>query len=216
MIKVLVAEDHHIVRNGLVSLLQKESDICVIGEAVNGKQVIQKMEEGLQPDIILTDLNMPEIGGLELLTKLQLLPKPPKVLFLSMIDDNNYVVEAIKGGACGYILKNVSESEMFFAIRHIAAGNMYVCSELSINMIKKSFIAPQTFVKARNGSTGPSKREMEVLALIAEGYTNSEIADKLFTSRRTVEGHRQNLIDKTGARNTAALIRYAIVNRIIE
>jgi len=215
LIKVLLAEDHNIVRNGIRSLLDKQPDMTVVGEAINGLEVLQKIED-TEVDLVLTDINMPHLNGLAMLDEIKGKSPEIKVLFLSMLDHENYVLQAIANGASGYLLKSVSEEEMMFAIRHIIAGNLYICSELTLRLISKFVTIAEEIGKELKVSIDLSKREMEILLLIAEGYTNNEIAEKLFTSRRTVEGHRQNLLEKTGARNTATLIRFAVRNGIID
>lgn len=216
MIKIILADDHNIVRNGIKSLLEKEPDVQIMAEATDGQQVLDLLTGGAQPDIILTDVNMPIMNGMELTAHIKSQFPKVKIMVLSMLDHEQYVVQAFKAGASGYILKNVSADELTFSIRHICNYNeRYVCSELSLRLLDKLIFAPEVLMNDSTESLDLSKREIEVLALIAEGYTNQEIAEKLFTSKRTVEGHRQNLIDKTGTRNTAALIRFAIVNNII-
>ena len=216
MIKVLLAEDHNIVRNGIRSLLDKQSDIDVVGEATDGLEVLQKLEKGMKVDLVLTDINMPQLNGLALLEELKNKSPEIKVLILSMLDHENYVMQAVNNGAGGYLLKNVSEEELIFAIRHVSAGNLYVCSELTSKLVTKLSSIPAENNKELKVAIDLSRREIEILLLIAEGFTNNEIAEKLFTSRRTVEGHRQNLLEKTGARNTATLIRFAVRNGIID
>jgi DNA-binding NarL/FixJ family response regulator len=130
-----------------------------------------------------------------------------------MLDHENYIKQTITAGASGYLLKNIDIEQMLFAIRHIAAGGRYICSEIVFEMLKKQLDSPTEVVTGQ--AVDLSQREEEVLHLIADGFTNQEIADKLFTSRRTVEGHRQNLLEKTGTKNTATLIRYAIRTSII-
>ena len=216
MIKIILAEDHNVVRNGIRSLLEKETDIKIIAEATNGKMALQLLEEGMQPDIILADINMPEMNGTEMVAAIKQNYPDVKVIMLSMLDHEKYVLQAFKAGATGYILKNVNPMELVFALRHVVAtGEKYVCNEISIKMLEKLMQAPDTHLDIDQSNIDFSKREAEILSLIAEGYTNQEIADKLFTSKRTIEGNRQSLIEKTGTRNTAALIRYAILHSII-
>ena len=216
MIKVLLAEDHNIVRNGIRSLLDKQADINVVGEATNGLEVLHIVDKGVKPDVVLTDINMPNLNGLALIEQLRQRLPDVKVLILSMLDHENYVMQAVGAGASGFLLKNVGEEEMMFAIRHVSAGNLYVCSELMSKFIAKVSSIPQEDDNEIKVAIDLSRREIEILLLIAEGLTNNEIAEKLFTSRRTVEGHRQNLLEKTGARNTATLIRFAVRNGIID
>ena len=216
MIKVLLAEDHNIVRNGIRSLLDKQADINVVGEATDGLEVLHIVDKGVKPDIVLTDINMPNLNGLALIEQLRQRLPDVKVLILSMLDHENYVMQAVGAGASGFLLKNVGEEEMRFAIRHVSAGNLYVCSELMSKFIARVSSIPQEDENEIKVAIDLSRREIEILLLIAEGLTNNEIAEKLFTSRRTVEGHRQNLLEKTGARNTATLIRFAVRNGIID
>jgi DNA-binding NarL/FixJ family response regulator len=216
MIKIILAEDHNVVRNGIRSLLEKESDIQVVAEATNGNEALKLLKEGLTPDIMLADVNMPEMNGMEMVAQISEHYPSVKVIMLSMLDNEKYIMQAFKAGATGYILKNVNAGELVFAIRHVCMSHeRYLCNELSLRLLDKLIHTPESVFDIDSSDIDISKREAEVLALISEGYTNQEIADKLFTSKRTIEGHRQSLIEKTGTRNTAALIRYAIVNGII-
>jgi len=215
LISVLLAEDHNIVRNGIKSLLDSESNISVVGEAANGKEAIRILEDNTPINLAIVDLNMPGMGGSELIQYLSSNFKALKILVLSMSDHEKYVSESFNAGAHGYLLKNVSRDELVFAVKHLMADGQYICSELSLRMLSKlaNHEVAQTEI---DGFADFTKRELEVLKLIAEGYTNNEIAEKLFTSRRTVEGHRQSLIEKTGVSNSAALIMHAFRNGIIK
>jgi DNA-binding NarL/FixJ family response regulator len=212
MINILLAEDHNLVRNGIKSLLDKEKELHVSGEGINGHEVLQLLTDDPTVDVILADMNMPGMSGLELIIKTKELYPHIKVIILSMLDHEKYVSQAFNAGANGYLLKNVSADELVFALKHVHIGGKYLCSELSFRLLEKLIYSAET---PDLPDVEFSKREIEVLALIAEGHTNTEIADKLFTSKRTVEGHRQSLIDKTNSRNTATLIKYAIINGII-
>ncbi|HEY0053957.1 MAG TPA: response regulator transcription factor [Pedobacter sp.] len=216
MINILLAEDHTIVRNGIKSLLEKQDGLNVIAEANNGLEVLELLEGGVDVDIVLSDINMPGLSGMDLIEPLKKVAPDLKVLILSMLDHENYVLKALANGASGYILKNVREEEMVFAIRHIMAGNSYICSDITEKMMSMLSAAPDPSTRESKSKIDLSKREAEVLLLIADGLTNNEIAEKLFTSRRTVEGHRQNLLEKTGARNTAALIRFSVNHGLID
>ena len=214
MINVLLAEDHNIVRNGIKSLLDNEANIRVIGEAANGQEAILLLKQQSNVNLVVADLNMPGMSGNDLISHLRANHPNLKIVILSMSDHEKYVSEAFNAGADGYLLKNVSKDELIFALKHVMAGGQYICSELSVRM----FVKTSNYNSAREdveGFTDFTKRELEVLKLIAEGFTNSEIADKLFTSRRTIEGHRQSLIEKTGVSNSAALIVHAFRNGII-
>lgn len=208
-IKIVLAEDHHIVRNGIKSLLQQEEGIEIIGEAENGNQVFSLIDGGVIPDILIADINMPEMDGLTLASQLNNEYPGIKVIILSMMDHEKYIFQAFNSGVKGYLLKNASIQEMMFAISHIHQGHEYICSEVSFKIFKKVANMPENNDQKTLRDFVFTPREMEILKLTSEGYTNIEMANKLFTSRRTIEGHRQSLIDKTGAKNSAALIVYA-------
>ncbi len=216
MSRVLLIEDHNVVRDGIKFLLEKEKDLHVVAEATNGKQTLELLEKGLNIDIILADINMPEMNGMEMTAQVKKKFPHIKVIILSMLDHDKYIIEAFKAGASAYILKNVTAAELVFAIKHICTTNeQYICREIALRLLNKLINKQDVTIIDELEEIDISKREIEVLTLIAEGFTNMEIADKLYTSKRTVEGHRQNLIDKTGSRNTAALIRYAILSGLI-
>jgi DNA-binding NarL/FixJ family response regulator len=211
MIRIILAEDHKIVRDGIKKLLDQEQDFQIVGDAVNGLEVTQLLDQGVEANIILVDMNAPEIPGPDIIKKIKDNARGAKVVVLTMLDDEKHVLEAFKAGANGYILKNAGSDELIFAIRHINGNGRYVCSELALRFLDRLIHQQNTLFT----NVEPTKREAEVLQMIAEGMTNQEIADKLFTSKRTIEGHRQNLLDKTGSRNTAALIKFAILKGMI-
>jgi len=215
-IKVLLADDHTIVRNGIVALLEKEQDIEIVAEANNGEEVLALLKSGIETDVILTDINMPDMNGMELINTLSDGYPKIKVLVLTMLEQEKYVVKSLDAGASGYLLKNVNIDEIIFAIKQITSGYKYICTGISLKLLAQvndRYVVGSSQNKL-NGDI--SKREIEILTLIAQGFTNSEIAEKLFTSKRTIEGNRQNLLEKTGTKNTAALISFVIRNRIID
>ena len=215
MIQVLLAEDHNIVRNGIKMLLGSDKEIHVAGEATNGKEALDFISGNEGIDVILADINMPELDGISLIKEAHKLKPDIKVVILSMHDNDKYVSQAFQEGASGYLLKSVSADEMIFSLKHVKAGGKYLCSELSIKMLEKLSQKSVNSVSENVSNIEFSMREIEVLHLIADGLTNSEMSEKLFLSKRTIEGHRQSLIEKTGSKNTAALIRYAVLNGII-
>ena len=215
MLNVLLAEDHNIVRNGIKMLLETDSAINILGEAVNGREVLDFIRSGQKVDVVLADINMPELDGITLTSELKILSPKTKVVILSMHDTEKYVIEAFTAGASGYLLKNVSADELIFSLKHTNAGGKYLCSELSMSMMNRVINDGNSPVSTVPSNIEFSAREIEVLNLIAEGLTNMEMSEKLFISKRTIEGHRQSLIDKTGSRNTATLIRYAVQNGLI-
>jgi DNA-binding NarL/FixJ family response regulator len=209
-IRVLIVDDHAVVRSGLKLLLEAEPGIEPIGEAENGSRAVFEAIE-LQPDVVLLDLVMPETGGLESMpTLLQSVPDA-KVLVLSMQDDPRYVREAFAAGASGYLLKEAADVELVAAIRAVAAGERYVHPTLGARMVAADATARQ------RAETDPlSDREREVLHLLALGHTNQEIADMLFISVRTAETHRAHIMRKLGLTTRAELVRYAIAEGLLE
>lgn len=215
MLQVLLVEDHNIVRNGIKMLLETDKDINVVAEAENGVEALAFLATGKKVDIILADINMPELDGMMLLKELKRMNIASLMVMLSMHDNEKYVIQAFKAGAMGYLLKNVSAEELIFSLKHVNSGGKYLCSELSMRMLEKCSQNASLSIEYPEVSHDFSDREIEILTLIAEGLTNIEISEKLFISKRTVEGHRQGLIEKTGSRNTAVLIHYAILNGLI-
>ncbi|WP_207423181.1 LuxR C-terminal-related transcriptional regulator [Desertivirga brevis] len=211
MVNIFIVEDQSIARDGIKTLMEKEPGFRVIGETKSDIEAINKLSEVDRAEVFLTGLDQIDQDKLALVESIKERFPDTKVVCLTTAVDQKYISKVFKAGASGYLLKSVSQDEMIFAVKHIAAGEKYICSELSIKLVQHLINAPYS----NNLQVELSRRESEVLALIAEGYTNNEIANKLFTSRRTVEGHRQNLLDKTNTRNTAALIRYAVKNGLV-
>ncbi|HUH17951.1 response regulator transcription factor [Albibacterium sp.] len=216
MLKIILAEDHNIVRNGIRALLESEGGIKVVGEATNGQKVLNIIAKEDHIDLVLADINMPVMDGIELIKNLKANYPKIRLVILSMLDNEKYVAQAFSEGACGYLLKSVSADELIFAIKHVSGGGRYLCSELSIKMLERLMHSPLSNQTVFEDAIDFSSREIEVLNLIAEGLTNHEMSEKLFLSKRTIEGHRQSLIEKTGSRNTAALIRYAVLNGLVQ
>lgn len=212
MVKIVIAEDHLVVLNGVKLLLESQSDLEVIDQGTNGNEVLEIMSKGNIPDVLITDINMADMDGLELISKVKVQYPSVRIIVLSMLNNLQHVLQAFKNGANGYLVKNVGYEEMLYAIRHVAKGGQFICEEIGGIMLDTLKKSPTAFLNIEQimEKMGLSEREMEVLELIGEGYTNMQIADKLFLSKRTVEGHRQNLLEKTGVKNTAALIKYAI------
>lgn len=219
MIKIILVEDHLVVRNGIKLLLDTQENVQVIAEANNGVEALSFLEEGVVPDLFITDINMPEMDGIQLCRKLTQLYPEIRVIILSMLSATQNVVQAFENGAKGYLVKNVSYDELLFGINHISKGGRYLCEELAMLLLDRvSSQASELEAHDQNelvSEMGLSERELEVLQLISDGYTNLEIADRLFLSKRTVEGHRQNLIEKSGVKNSASLIKFAVVNSLV-
>jgi DNA-binding NarL/FixJ family response regulator len=218
MIKLIIADDHKLVRDGLKAMLAEKEEVQVVGEASSGNELIATLT-GSQAQVVLMDINMPEMNGLQATQHLKEHFPHVKVLVLSMMEQKKYVAEAIKAGAVGYLLKTTDSEELFHAIQLVARGEQYISTQITMNMLRNMHF-PQEEQAAISSffdedTRAISKRELEVLQLIAQGYTNQEIADQLFTSKRTIESHRQSLLEKTGSKNTATLIRYASRHHLI-
>jgi DNA-binding NarL/FixJ family response regulator len=206
MIKVLLADDHQIVLDGLKVLLQEESHIDLVGEANTGKQALQIMET--KPvDIAVLDVEMPEMDGIDTSIAIQNQFPNTKILILTMYNDQAFIRKLIEIGASGYILKNKGKEELVEAINDISEGKTYFGREVTNTLIS----GIQTIVKNKPEKDVPlTKREVDVIKLIADGKSTPQIADELFIAHSTVETHRRNLIDKTGVPNSKLLMKWAI------
>lgn len=212
MINIILADDHLVVRRGIKLLLDSQENIKVIAEADDGRKVLDILSKGTVPDIVITDIAMPEMDGLTLAGVLSKEYPSVKVIFLSMLDKSTDVSTAFDRGARAYLVKNVGYDELLFAIEYVRNGGRYICEELAFMLLDVVREQPE---RAHNiGEVAKkfdlSERELEVLQLISDGFTNLEIADRLFLSKRTVEGHRQSLIDKTKTKNSASLVKFAV------
>jgi DNA-binding NarL/FixJ family response regulator len=212
MIRIVLADDHQVVRKGFKALLSAEPDFSVIGEAGEGLEALNLVER-LQPEIVVLDLMMSGINGLEVTR--QLSKKSPKtsVVILSMHSNEAYVLEALRSGAKAYILKESSPEELIKAIREVSCGRRYLSSPLSERAIEA--YTRKTEVKEPEPYDQLTTREREILQLAAQGCTNTEIAKRLFISSRTVETHRTNLMRKLDLHNHIQLIQFAIQHGII-
>ncbi len=212
MTTIVLADDHHVVRQGLRVLLEGQPDFQLVGEAGDGLEAIQ-LTERLKPDVLLIDLMMPSLNGLEATRQVSQRSPHTRVVILSMHANEAYVLEALRNGAAGYVLKDSSAADLVHAVREVVAGRRYLSSPLSERAIEAYM------QKASTVTSDPyemlTNREREVLHLAAEGYTNAEIADQLSISPRTAETHRANLMHKLGLRTHTDLIRYALRRGIL-
>jgi two-component system, NarL family, response regulator NreC len=209
VIKVVLVDDHAVVRSGLRLLLEAHEDIEVIGEAGNAKDAIFRAR-ALKPDVMLLDVVMPGDGGIDVLPKLLKESPETKVLVLSMQDDPSYVREAFAAGASGYVLKEAADEEVVSAVREIANGGHYVHPTLGARMV-----AAEAQERAAAEADPLSEREREVLRLLALGHTNQEIAQKLYISVRTAESHRAHVMQKLRLSSRAELVRYALAQDLL-
>lgn len=210
-VKVLVTDDHQIIVDGLKSLLNNSEDIKVIGEANNGREAI-KIIENVEVDIVLMDIDMPVMNGIETLREISRRRLDVKVIILSMHHETGMIKSLIDLGAMGYLLKSSSQEELFTAIRKVAGGQQFFSTQVTLSLLNK----PQNLHNSESEAAGLlTERETEILKLIAEGFSNKEIGTKLFISHRTVDTHRTNLMKKLQVENIAGLISYAIKNGIV-
>lgn len=214
--KIILAEDHHIVRHGVKVLLETDQDLEIIAEAIDGQQVLDFFDSGCQFDIVLSDINMPLVDGISLISELKNRGSNAKVIILTMHENEQYVQHAFQVGASGYLFKSVKEEELIYAIKHVYSGGYYLCSDLAMNLLKKNSCNYFSIREHDGFNANFNSREIEVLELIADGFTNQQMSEKLFLSKRTIEGHRQSLIDKSGAANTASLVSFALRNAVIK
>lgn len=213
LINILIVDDHKIVRDGIISSLKNFENLNVVGEASNGKAVLDLLAR--KPvDVVLMDISMEDMDGIEATGIIRNNYPDAKILALTMHEDESHIVRMLKAGAMGYILKNVSMDGLIKAIQTVARGEAYFSRKVS-DTIMARFVSAKT-AKKSTGFDHLTKREKEILKLIAEGLTNHEIAERLFISSRTVDTHRRNLIQKLQVKNTAGLVRMAIKNGIVE
>jgi len=208
-IRVLIVDDHAVVRAGLRLLIDAEQDMETVGEAGNVRDAIFELRSA-SPDLVLMDIVMPGESGLEGVPKLLHERAEVRVLVLSMHDDPHYVREAFAAGASGYILKEAADAEVVQAIRDVAAGGRYVHPELGARLI-----AADSDQQRRADADPLSEREREILTLLAHGHTNQEIAQKLFISVRTAETHRAHVMQKLRLGSRAELVSYALANGLL-
>lgn len=208
MVKIIIADDHAVLREGLRSLLNSIEGWQVVAEAKDGFQVFPLLEEHL-PDLLILDLSMPNLGGLETLARVQKLKKKPAILILSAREDDISVTEAIEGGANGYVPKSSDAEELQFAIRALLKGQTYISPTVAKGLV------------TRDAATGSplsplTSREREIMKLLAEGRPNREIAKLLHISPRTIDSHRANILKKLGINSNAELVQFALKYGLIE
>lgn len=205
-IKVLIVDDHAIVRSGLRSILLAEPLLQLVGEATGGNEAIKLVAE-LDPDVLVLDISMPDLDGISVTKQLKSVHPDLKILILTIHEDKAILREAIRSGAAGYILKKAAEADLIAAIQIVLRGDMYV----DPSMVREIIEDPPGALNSQNKSISEplTPREIDVLKLIVQGYTNRQIGEKLTISVRTVEGHRANLSSKLGLGNRVELVRYA-------
>lgn len=211
--RILLADDHAILRTGLRFMLSSQEDLEIIGEASTGTETV-KQSETLQPDLILLDLSMPGMGGLDVLPILRRLAPSSKILVLTMHDDKHYMNQALQNGASGYVLKKAADTELITAIRAVLEGEIYIHHSL-MRFLLEDLLPVRDSPHPTELWDSLSEREQEVLRLVALGFTSAEVAEKLTLSAKTVETYRARGMEKLGLRNRAALVQFALSRGLI-
>ena len=214
MIRVVVADDQGMVRSGFSVLLNAQDDIEVIGEAVNGKEAIERAAD-LQPDVILMDVRMPVLDGLHATREITAMPDPPKILVLTTFDLDDYVYEALRSGASGFLLKDASADELANAVRLVAAGDALLAPGVTRRLIAEFARMGAPRAPSRKQLDGLTERESEVLALVARGMSNCEIADHLVVAEQTIKTHVSRILMKLGLRDRTQMVVLAYESGLV-
>lgn len=211
--RLVIAEDHTILREGLKALLAARAELEVVGEATDGREAVHAAEQ-LQPDLMLLDLSMPRFNGLEALKEIKRVSSETRVLVLTVHKTEDYVFTALQAGADGYVLKDSSSSELILAVQSVLRGERYLAPAIATTVVS-GYLGSKDGTSLRGGVDDLSSREREVLKLIAEGYRTKDIAECLCISPKTVEKHRSNLMDRLNLRSVSALTTYAIEKGLV-
>ena len=213
--KIVLVDDHQLIRMGITALLNSENDFEVIGEVTAAKDVLESIEEK-KPDVVLMDISLDDGDGILLTKEICKKYKEVKVIMLSMHVKEDFIQRSLKAGAAGYILKDSPKDELIRAIKEVAGGGKYFASEVSQLMVSSYVTKAGDFTDKRRKNTGLTNREVEIIRLLSDGLSNQKIADQLGISHRTVDTHRTNIMQKVKVKNVAELVKYAIVNKLIE
>ena len=211
--RIVIAEDHTILREGLRSLLCSDPDFDVVGEAEDGRDAIRCVE-ALSPDLVLMDLSMPRMNGLDAIKEIKKQNPEIKIIVLTVHKTEEYILATLQAGADGYLLKDATHSELVMAIKNVIAGKRYLSPGISEKVIE-GYLEGRRTLKTKSSWDTLTQREREILKLIAEGYKNKEVADYLYISLKTVEKHRSNLMRKLDLHNVAALTAFAVEKGLI-
>ncbi len=213
-IRILLADDHPLVRSGLSKLLESHPEFSVVGEAGDGEEAVAKTKD-LKPDVVIIDLSMPKLSGIEATKIIRKQFPRTAVLVLTMHDNEEYVYQILKSGAGGYILKNSGKNDLIAAVRAVAKGEKFFSPRVSEIMVEGYLRKAIAREEATYATVVPlTRREQEILSYIAEGLNNQQIGEKLFISPRTVDTHRTNIMQKLDIHDAANLVKYAIEKKI--
>lgn len=213
-IHILLADDHTILRAGLKMMLNAQPDMEVVGEASDGRQAITETQR-LQPDIILMDITMPEMNGIEATRQIKKLVPESRILILTMHEHDEYVFQALRAGASGYMLKEAADTELISALHIIQSGQFYL-SPMAQSVLVGDYLQRVRTGEEKDSYSSLTEREREILKLIAEGYTNNQIAERLVISPKTVDTHRTHIMDKLNLHSRAELVKYAMRRGLLE
>ncbi|HZU00593.1 MAG TPA: response regulator transcription factor [Ktedonobacteraceae bacterium] len=213
-IHILLADDHTILRAGLKMMLNAQPDMEVVGEASDGRQAITETQR-LQPDIILMDITMPEMNGIEATRQIKKLVPESRILILTMHEHDEYVFQALRAGASGYMLKEAADTELISALHIIQSGQFYL-SPMAQSVLVGDYLQRVRIGEEKDSYSSLTEREREILKLIAEGYTNNQIAERLVISPKTVDTHRTHIMDKLNLHSRAELVKYAMRRGLLE
>ncbi len=213
-IRILLADDHTILRAGLRMMLNAQPDFEVVGEAQDGRQAIQEAQK-LQPDVILMDITMPDMNGIEATRQIKKLLPETKVLVLTMHEHDEYVFQALRAGASGYMLKEAADTDLISALRVIQNGQFYL-SPTAQSVMVGDYLQRVRTGEEKDSYSNLTEREREILKLVAEGYTNNQIAERLIISPKTVDTHRTHVMDKLNLHSRAELVKYAMRRGLLE
>ena len=215
--KIVIADDHAVVRTGFSMILNYQEDMEVVATAADGVEAYQKVLEH-RPDVLILDLSMPPgESGLIATSKISESFPDTKILILTMFDDEEYLFHVLRNGAKGYILKNAPDEQLILAVRTVYQGEMYVDMKLTTSLVNEFVNQPQYDTGTTNDPFKIlSKRELEILPLIAKGYGNKEIAEKLFVSVKTVEAHKTHIMSKLGLKSKPELVEYALKKKLLD
>ncbi|HSR49030.1 MAG TPA: response regulator transcription factor [Anaerolineales bacterium] len=221
-IRILLADDHAVLRAGLKSLLSSQADMEVVAEVGDGLEALREAER-LRPDVVLADIGMPGLTGLELARRLKETVPETRVLILSVHEDQSFMQRALRAGAAGYLVKRAAEEDLLAALRAVARGEAFLLPSMTKGLIEdyvrrtsRRRASDRTTEDSRDQYDGLTPREVEVLRCVAQGYSNAQMAEKLVISVKTVESHRARIVEKLGMRSRVELVRYAMAKGLLE